>query len=189
MHVKPKSKTILKNVVYKIPCADCNSVYIGETRRHIHKRFNEHKQCILKEIDIEKASENQNFSRLALHAKIKKHNINWEKATVIRSERKTKMRKVLEALAMYCGKEDAKIISQPSFQIATAAWLPLLKDKKIINLSEQFKAKCTIPVVEPRRRQQQQQQTAPALHSAGPTPARRSARLEAAAAAKAARPG
>ena len=30
------------SIVYKISCLDCNSFYIGETKRHLHTRIQEH---------------------------------------------------------------------------------------------------------------------------------------------------
>ena len=35
-----------KEVVYQIPCQDCDSVYIGETGRSLGKRIMEHKYAV-----------------------------------------------------------------------------------------------------------------------------------------------
>lgn len=31
-----------ENIIYSIPCADCNKVYIGQSKRHFEKRMKEH---------------------------------------------------------------------------------------------------------------------------------------------------
>ena len=36
------SKTLPSNVVYKFTCTGCNSVYVGETSRHLSTRVREH---------------------------------------------------------------------------------------------------------------------------------------------------
>ena len=35
-------RSLRSYVVYKFTCAECNSVYVGETSRHISTRFREH---------------------------------------------------------------------------------------------------------------------------------------------------
>ena len=34
------------NTVYKIPCLDCNVVYVGETRKCVRDRIKEHKTAV-----------------------------------------------------------------------------------------------------------------------------------------------
>ena len=35
-------RSLRSNIVYKFSCAECNSVYVGETRRHLSTRVREH---------------------------------------------------------------------------------------------------------------------------------------------------
>ena len=63
--------TILKKkgVVYRIPCQDCETSYIGETKRSLRKRIKEHKYAV------------KNFDRMigiALHAWDMAHRPDWE---------------------------------------------------------------------------------------------------------------
>lgn len=43
---KDKRDALDKPGIYCIRCAECDAVYIGQTRRSVNKRFNEHKKCI-----------------------------------------------------------------------------------------------------------------------------------------------
>ena len=44
-HLNCKSKTLL--VIYIIECKKCGKQYTGETKRHLHQRFGEHRRSIL----------------------------------------------------------------------------------------------------------------------------------------------
>ena len=47
MQVKQKTPMKKKrNVVYEVPCHDCQLMYIGETRRTMKKRMTEHKYAV-----------------------------------------------------------------------------------------------------------------------------------------------
>ena len=39
----PTPELMKKNVVYKVPCMDCEKVYVGETSRNLKRRLTEHK--------------------------------------------------------------------------------------------------------------------------------------------------
>ena len=42
----PRPQLIKKDVVYEVPCLDCEKVYIGETQRNIQIRQKEHKAAV-----------------------------------------------------------------------------------------------------------------------------------------------
>ena len=46
MQVKQKTPMEKRNVVYEVPCRDCQLTYIGETRRTMEKRMTEHKYAV-----------------------------------------------------------------------------------------------------------------------------------------------
>ena len=78
-----------KNVIYEVPCLDCESVYIGETGRCLQKRLTEHKGAV------------RRYDRkngIATHAWDRDHKVNWEEARVIQTEPFYWKRRVLEAL-------------------------------------------------------------------------------------------
>ncbi|KXJ16274.1 hypothetical protein AC249_AIPGENE28261 [Exaiptasia diaphana] len=65
-------------VIYQIPCADCSTVYIGETKRSLKTRVSEHERCVrLGQTDK---------SALSEHANRLGHNINWKDTSVLRNE-------------------------------------------------------------------------------------------------------
>ena len=47
VHTKQPQPALKKNgVVYQVPCAVCNCVYIGETGRTLEKRLSEHREAV-----------------------------------------------------------------------------------------------------------------------------------------------
>lgn len=78
-------------VVYKIPCEDCEYVYIGETgnyKRRLRERF----------IDVKNKKAASNA--LAEHVASTGHDINWDNACIIATERKLFPRLHMESLAI-----------------------------------------------------------------------------------------
>ena len=61
-------------LVFEIPCADCEFVYVGQTKRDLKSRVAEHKRSV-KNAEPEK-------SALCEHLMWFDHRINWEKSTV-----------------------------------------------------------------------------------------------------------
>ena len=67
-----------KGVIYKVPCQDCNKVYIGETGRRFGTRLNEHKRhCKLLQPDK---------STIAEHAIGENHHIDFDQSEVVTTE-------------------------------------------------------------------------------------------------------
>lgn len=138
--VKPKVPPPLTNVVYKIECADCNAVYIGQTTRQVQVRIREHERTTNKEeCDLEAAAEDKNYSRLALHAKSKNHKIKWDSAKVIHREKNKWRREASEAMAMVSHRGNQEVISHPSHQL-NSVWSNLIKKD-----NRYFRPKCGIP--------------------------------------------
>lgn len=76
-------------VVYKIPCADCDCVYIGETGK-FSRRLKEHQRDV--------AKENRTTNALAEHACQHNHRIGWDDTAIIAKERNLASRLFLESL-------------------------------------------------------------------------------------------
>ena len=56
-------------VIYRANCWDCNSFYIGKSKRRLHDRKTEHFKALAK---------NDNTSAIADHVKATGHNIKWD---------------------------------------------------------------------------------------------------------------
>ena len=78
-----------KEVVYEVPCMDCDSKYIGETGRNLQKRLTEHKAAVRK---------GDRKNGIAVHLQDHDHRVDWEAARVIGQEPYYWKRRVLEAL-------------------------------------------------------------------------------------------
>ena len=63
------------NIVYKIPCADCNAVYIGESKRSFDQRSKEHDRAV-KNGDFDK-------NEIADHSWKLDHKFDWENKIII----------------------------------------------------------------------------------------------------------
>ena len=65
------------NVVYRVPCADCDASYVGQTRRRLSQRLEEHKKCV--------TTGDFNSSALAEHAWTEGHRVAWDNVAVLAS--------------------------------------------------------------------------------------------------------
>jgi predicted GIY-YIG superfamily endonuclease len=103
-----------KNWVYGIEC-NCGEIYIGESKRPLNIRLNEHKNNIRNKFK-DPFNENLTNSLLANHIYENcDHIINWESTRKICKEEFWKKRKFIEAATMKClQKQCYKIISQES---------------------------------------------------------------------------
>ena len=66
-NARPELK--LKEVVYEVPCKDCECSYIGETGRNLQKHLTEHKAAV-------KRGDRNNW--IAVHAWDHDHRVDWE---------------------------------------------------------------------------------------------------------------
>lgn len=82
----PVIKERQKDVIYKVSCKDCQSVYIGHTSMWISRRMYHHKM------------NTKTNTALSLHCLQKQHSSDLEKVEVLHLERKTEKRRILEAI-------------------------------------------------------------------------------------------
>jgi len=67
------------NIVYRIPCNDCDCIYIGQSKQKFCKRLYEHGYAIKKRDEK---------NALAMHVMKTGHTINFEKANIVDTEKK-----------------------------------------------------------------------------------------------------
>ncbi|WAR09730.1 hypothetical protein MAR_034806 [Mya arenaria] len=130
VHPKDKQETTEKaEVIYKIPCKNCDKVYVGESGRKFEIRLNEHKK------DCETNS-NKAFTRstrkqsestieksaITDHQNINNHEIDWEGARVIERESDWRVRKTKEAL---CIKTEGAVMNRDEGAFLSGIYNPL----------------------------------------------------------------
>jgi hypothetical protein len=97
-HMKDKIPTENKsNVVYLVPCTECNATYVGETKRRLKARVTEHRSAV--------RNANSKDSALADHAIQKLHPPDWDKVSILSNERNFRTRRFKEA---------SQILNQPN---------------------------------------------------------------------------
>ena len=84
-----------QNVVYEISCLDCNSKYIGQTKRKLKIRVNEHKRDI---------KSDDPKSEIARHAKTG-HKVNWKKPKIVDIESNYRSRLFSEMSYIHLNKD------------------------------------------------------------------------------------
>ena len=87
--VKGPQKHMDKGVVYQIPCAQCNEVYIGETGRPLKTRISEHKRAVATG-DVRNAN--------ATHWMRTNYNMDWGAAHVVDRSNRWQERKIKESV-------------------------------------------------------------------------------------------
>jgi len=85
-----KSKT--SNLIYNIPCNDCEKSYIGQTKQHLESRLKQHKAS------TKKQTKDNSDTALAKHTFDTKHTFNYDNTKILHRENNFKKRITLESL-------------------------------------------------------------------------------------------
>jgi hypothetical protein len=80
----PKNKK--SNIIYQIPCDNCQSTYIGQTSQYLENRIKSHKY------------DKKNETALTKHMKSTNHVFNFNNTKIIKTEQNTKKREFLEMI-------------------------------------------------------------------------------------------
>src|SRR5580765_2337938 len=76
------------NVVYKIDCKNCNTTYIGQTKRHLRTRVKEHYNNI--------KLHTSNYSVISTHKLETGHDFDWTKPNILHNEKHVRKREITE---------------------------------------------------------------------------------------------
>lgn len=114
----PRPKLQTSHCVYKIPCKNCTTPYIGETERHLECRIKEH-QASVKKVTNQKftrarASESADIehkSALADHAAQDNHVIDWDNASILATQCHNKKGRWIRE-AIWVRSEDAGTVNR-----------------------------------------------------------------------------
>ena len=88
---KGKDKTPLEqstNIVYKIPCSNCDACYVGEAKRQLNERLSDHRRDVRK----------NNEKTIPTHCRENQHSMNWENVKILDREKVYKKRLISEML-------------------------------------------------------------------------------------------
>ena len=103
-----------KRVMYQVPCAECESVYMGETGRTLEKRISGHKGA---------GKRHDMKNGIIVHAWTKQHKVDWQAATVKHVETNHLRRKTIEALHIHLQWETSNL---DCGRTLSPVWHPLL---------------------------------------------------------------
>ena len=90
VHKDKTEYTYRNNIVYKIECNNCDALYVGQTKRHLKTRINEH-------INNKKLSESRH-TVVTNHIMELKHSFNWQNTIILDSEPNYNKRLISEML-------------------------------------------------------------------------------------------
>nr|CAH8838685.1 unnamed protein product [Trichobilharzia regenti] len=107
------------NIIYKIPCNDCEVNYIGQTSRSGVVRLSEHKNLAkVRMVDPEKINNLEKSSAIAMHALTHNHTIGWERVKILKSnlgrwrERLITESLFIESTPNTCNRNDSSLIPE-----------------------------------------------------------------------------
>jgi hypothetical protein len=101
--------------VYKVPCEDCEALYIGETKRQVRTRLREHETaCRLSQPDK---------SALAEHHLVTGHRIDFGGAKTIAVEDRWWRRKIREAIEI---EKEPRVLNRDSGAPLSRSWIPAI---------------------------------------------------------------
>ena len=120
-HKNKKNSPPSQASIYKVPCTQCNLIYIGETARPIKRRLDEHKKAL--------SLDNHN-NALVKHRNLLHHNLDLNNAQILKYIHPKNYRKCVESALIACHNT---IIQRPGcFQLAAPISLLVLRQHNLL---------------------------------------------------------
>ena len=111
----------LSNVIYKIPCADCDASYVGQTRRLLSTRLKEHRSHI---------SRNTSQKSVITNHRLMGHEFKWEEVEVL--DREPVLNKRLTSEMIFIKRQKNSLNLQSDTDNLNTVYLPLLENLSTI---------------------------------------------------------
>lgn len=130
LYTKLKDKTSItsqSNIVYRIPCTNCDLVYIGETKRTLSKRITSHKSDSKRKITA---------CALAVHENQTGHHMDYSNIKILEFESKMWTRKYLEMIHII--QEPNSMNNRRDVEDLSSIYANLVEIDKIIKTNPQF---------------------------------------------------
>ena len=105
------------NIVYKLNCADCPSSYVGQTKRQLKTRVNEHRA------DVRKRS--GALSVISNHRINCNHDLKWDEVEIL--DREPSYSKRLTSEMLHIKKQISPLNKQSDTEFLPQEYLPLLQ--------------------------------------------------------------
>lgn len=77
----------MTHTIYKIPCNNCDKIYVGQTKQYLKERIKQHKNY-----------NNNQQTALRKHEIEKQHHFNYDNTKIITTEKHTQKRLLLEMI-------------------------------------------------------------------------------------------
>lgn len=126
-------------IVYKISCNDCNATYIGQTKRQLKTRVQEHKRDI---------KSNTSPSVTSRHCSEFNHNFDWGRVEIMDEERSYSKRLTSEMI--FIKRQKSGINKQSDTNLLPASYTPiinLLPPIWFLSISPLLKSPSPIPIL------------------------------------------
>jgi hypothetical protein len=133
VHRRPAREVFDKSeVVYLIPCADCNGKYIGQTGRILGKRLKEHELQVKSRTTVAKLRRNKGDCGVAIHCKQFGHHMRFEDTQVLAEERHELKRRLLESMFIeeYKQRDDCFLLNVKAGDEIPEIWKGMLRKEK-----------------------------------------------------------
>ena len=119
------AKDYKKNVIYKIPCAECTKKYIGQTPVTLKKRTAEHIRWCRKKHKKQMLKTTQKNDGIAYHHHSTGHQIDFDNVQIIMQEKNYWRRLIVEGMEIKKLAEEQRANLQLGYEIHEC-WEPIL---------------------------------------------------------------